>query len=87
MLPFRSILSMRETRMWDDRRGSNLIDGGAPFYDTYACEDGRWVAVGALEPEFFAQLLRGLGLDSSVVPAQSEVPASWASLDGDSRSP
>jgi alpha-methylacyl-CoA racemase len=82
-----AILSMRETRMWDDRRGSNLIDGGAPFYDTYACEDGRWVAVGALEPEFFAQLLRGLGLDSTVVPAQSEVPASWASLDGDSRSP
>ena len=52
-----AILSMRETGMWNDGRGSNLIDGGAPFYDTYVCEDGRWVAVGALEAEFYANLL------------------------------
>lgn len=68
-----AILSMRENGMWNDRRGSNLLDGGAPFYDTYACEDGRWVAVGALEPEFFAQLLGGLGLDPTAVPAQSDM--------------
>jgi alpha-methylacyl-CoA racemase len=74
-----SILSMRETGMWNDGRGSNLIDGGAPFYDTYVCKDGRWVAVGALEAEFYANLLAGLGLDSTVVPAQSQVQR-WPEL-------
>ena len=47
---------------WQDRRGVNLLDGGVPFYDTYACADGRFVAVGALEPQFYAALLDGLGL-------------------------
>ena len=73
------ILSMREIGMWNDGRGSNLIDGGAPFYDTYVCEDGRWVAVGALEAEFYANLLTGLGLDPTVVPAQSQVQR-WPEL-------
>jgi alpha-methylacyl-CoA racemase len=53
-------------RQWDARaegRGRNLLDGGAPFYDTYACADGRFVAVGALEPKFFAELVARLGLD------------------------
>ena len=43
-------------------RGENVLDGGCPWYDTYATRDGRYVAVGALEPQFFAALLRGLGL-------------------------
>ncbi len=47
---------------WRDERGTNLLDGGAPFYDTYACADGRHVAVGAIEPQFYAQLLAGLDL-------------------------
>lgn len=47
---------------WRDVRGANLLDGGAPFYDTYPCADGRFVAVGALEPPFYAALLAGLGL-------------------------
>ena len=47
---------------WSDRRQSNLIDGAAPFYDTYACADGRHVAVGALEPAFYALFLERLGL-------------------------
>lgn len=42
---------------WEDRREANLLDGGAPFYDTYVCADGKHVAVGALEPQFYAQLL------------------------------
>src|SRR2546430_8892766 len=42
---------------WRDERGTNLLDGGAPFYDTYATADGRHVAVGALEPQVFAELL------------------------------
>ena len=49
---------------WAGGRGGNLLDGGAPFYDTYECADGRCVAVGALEPKFFAELLARLGLDA-----------------------
>ena len=48
---------------WEDRRGANLLDGGMPFYACYACADGRHVAVGALEPAFFAALVKGLGLE------------------------
>ena len=47
---------------WRDERGSNLLDGGAPFYATYRCADGGYVAIGALEPQFHAQLLERLGL-------------------------
>jgi alpha-methylacyl-CoA racemase len=47
---------------WSDERGTNLLDSGAPFYDAYECGDGRWIAVGALEPQFYADLLEGLGL-------------------------
>jgi alpha-methylacyl-CoA racemase len=53
-------------RQWDARaagRGHNLLDGGAPFYASYACADGGFVAVGALEPKFFAELVARLGLD------------------------
>jgi alpha-methylacyl-CoA racemase len=49
---------------WSDSRGTNLLDGGAPFYDTYQTSDGGYVAVGALERRFYQQLLVGLGLDS-----------------------
>ena len=48
---------------WSDERGSNLLDGGAPFYDTYACADGRYVAIGALEPQFWAVVVDTLGLE------------------------
>jgi alpha-methylacyl-CoA racemase len=48
--------------LWRDARGSNRLDGGAPFYDTYQCADGEYVAVGALEPQFFAALLDLLDL-------------------------
>lgn len=56
------LLALRGIGRWSDSRGSNLLDGAAPFYATYACADGRYVAVGALEPQFFAELLHGLGL-------------------------
>ena len=52
-----------KTRAWDDERGRNLLDGGAPFYRCYETKDeGKYVAVGALEPKFFEQLLQGMGL-------------------------
>jgi alpha-methylacyl-CoA racemase len=65
--------------LWRDERGVNLLDTGAPFYDTYACADGRHVAVGALEPQFYAALLRGLGLDEADLPTQLD-PLGWPVL-------
>ncbi|MFF2847361.1 CaiB/BaiF CoA transferase family protein [Streptomyces sp. NPDC058001] len=63
-------LAVRGMGVWSDERGANLLDGAAPFYDTYACADGEYVAVAALEPHFFAALLDGLGLDPARPPAQ-----------------
>ncbi len=55
---------------WSPERGTNLLDGAAPFYDTYTCQDGRHVAVGAIEPQFYRELLAGLGLDPGTLPDQ-----------------
>lgn len=57
---------------WADERGVNMLDGGAPFYDTYTCSDGRHVAVGAIESQFYAKLLDGLGLAGADLPAQHD---------------
>jgi alpha-methylacyl-CoA racemase len=62
-----------------NERGTNMLDSGAPYYDSYACADGRWVAVGALEPQFFAALLAGLGIDPAEVGAQNDL-ANWPGL-------
>jgi len=71
--------SLRACGLWSDERGANLLDSGTPFYDTYACSDGRYVAVGALEPQFYAALLEGLGLIGEDLPAQLD-PAGWPVL-------
>jgi alpha-methylacyl-CoA racemase len=55
---------------WNLQRGSNLLDGGAPFYDAYETADGEYVAVGCLEPKFFATLLEHLGLSAADLPEQ-----------------
>ena len=47
---------------WSLNRHDNLLDGAAPFYTTYQCSDGKWVAVGAIEPQFYAALLERIGL-------------------------
>ncbi len=58
---------------WNVERGTNLLDSGAPFYDVYECADGGWLAVAALEPQFYAQLLEGLGLaDDDSLPGQDD---------------
>ena len=54
--------------LWSETRGANLLDGGAPFYRCYTCADGRFVAVGALEPQFYAALIAGLGLTPEAAP-------------------
>jgi alpha-methylacyl-CoA racemase len=69
--------SQRSAGLMNDERGSNLLDGGAPYYDTYRCADGEYMAVGALEPQFFAELVRVLGLAD--LPRQGEV-AAWPQL-------
>lgn len=64
------LYGLRAGGRWQDQRGVNLLDGGAPFYDTYATADGGHVAVGALEPKFYAELLAGLGLSDADLPGQ-----------------
>jgi len=62
------IWARRATGEWSDNRCDNELDGAAPYYTTYPCKDGKYIAVGALEPQFYAQLLRGLGLDPKLMP-------------------
>ncbi len=64
---------------FSNERGTNLLDSGAPFYDSYAGADGRWVAVGALEPQFFAALLEGLAIDPAEVGEQHD-RSQWPSM-------
>jgi len=52
--------------------GTNVLDTGAPFYDTYECADGRYVAVGAIEPQFYAALLAKLELDAGALPNRDD---------------
>jgi alpha-methylacyl-CoA racemase len=73
------IYGMRALGAWTDERGANLLDGGAPFYDTYEAADGGYLAVGALEPQFYAALLAGLGLAGEDLPAQHD-RARWPEL-------
>jgi len=71
--------SMLANGGWQDQRAANLLDGGAPFYRTYRCSDGGFVAVGALEPQFYAELLNGLGLADAGLPAQLD-RTGWPTL-------
>ena len=73
------IHGLRAAGAWRDERGSNLLDGGAPFYDTYQTADGKFLAVGALEAKFYAELLDRLGLDASDLPPQLD-PSGWPAL-------
>ncbi len=57
---------------WSDARGTNLLDGGAPFYATYETADGQWVSIAAIEPKFYAELARRIGLDERFVAAQND---------------
>ncbi len=63
---------MRALGMWTDERGTNMLDTGAPYYDTYECADGRYVSVGAIESQFYAAMLAGLGLDPEDLPGQND---------------
>jgi alpha-methylacyl-CoA racemase len=73
------LYSMQDTGDWSDDAGTNLLDTGAPYYDVYPCADGRFLAVGALEPQFFAVLAELLELDPAVRRTRED-PATWPEL-------
>jgi alpha-methylacyl-CoA racemase len=72
--------SLRAAGIWNDRRGANTLDTGAPYYDTYETSDGKYVAVGAIEPQFYAMLLDGLGCADDPDFARRDDPAAWPML-------
>jgi alpha-methylacyl-CoA racemase len=65
--------------MWKDERRANMLDGGAHFYDTYQCADGRWVSIGSIEPQFYALLLEKAGLEDPEFARQHD-RAAWPDL-------
>ncbi len=73
------ITGLRGAGLWNEARGTNLLDSGAHFYEAYETLDGKHVAVGAIEPQFYANLIEKLGLGSEILPAQMD-RASWSAM-------
>ena len=73
------IWGFRQDGLWSDTRGVNMLDGGAPYYDTYTCADGKHIAIGAIEPQFYAEMIKGLGLDGADLPDQNDM-GRWPEL-------
>jgi alpha-methylacyl-CoA racemase len=65
--------------MWTEERGTNLLDTGAHFYDVYETSDGRYVSIGSIEPQFYAELLRITGLEGESLPHQMD-RSQWSAL-------
>jgi len=74
------IHGMLDAGAWTDERGANLLDTGAPFYDVYTCADGTYLAVGALEDQFYAALLEGLGLAGDPTLPDRADRSAWPAL-------
>jgi alpha-methylacyl-CoA racemase len=70
---------MAAANQWSERRGDNVLDGAAPWYATYETQDGKYVAIGAIEPKFYDELLQRLGLADEGLPAQHD-RAGWPAL-------
>ena len=64
------IYGMLASGLYREQRGTNFLDSGAQFYDAYACKDGRHVAIGSIEPKFYAELLEKTGLQDAGLPKQ-----------------
>jgi len=71
--------AMRDTGHWVDARGANQPQGGAPFYRCYETSDGKYVAVAAVEPKFYSDLIDGLGLDPALLATQHD-RSQWPGL-------
>ncbi len=72
--------SFKNMGMWADAAGHNLLDGAAHFYDTYACADGQYIAIGSIEPQFYALLLQTLGLEGDANFAAQLDRSAWPAL-------
>lgn len=70
---------LRALGFWTDRRGENFLDSGAHFYDVYETADGKYVSIGAIEPKFYAELLRLAGIEEKGLPAQMD-RAKWPEM-------
>jgi alpha-methylacyl-CoA racemase len=66
------MFGLRAAGQWSEQRHDNLLDGGAPYYDTYRCADDKWISVGALEPQFFAALIGKLQIPASEFPKHED---------------
>lgn len=73
------IWSFKHMGIWSDERGTNMLDTGAHFYDTYETADGRYVSIGSIEPQFYAELLRLTGLEGEELPRQMD-KAAWPEM-------
>lgn len=78
-LLFGAQFGLHAAGLWADQRGVNLLDSGAPFYDVYETSDGKYVAVGAIEPQFYALLLEKTGLAGVSLPHQMDRQA-WPAM-------
>jgi alpha-methylacyl-CoA racemase len=84
------VLEMRTFDGWNDRRADNVLDGAAPYYRTYACADGRHLAVGCIEPQFYQAMITILGLQPDELPDRDdrrEWPRLTERVRGDLRTP
>ena len=70
---------LKQIGVWDEALGANVLDTGAPFYDTYETADGKFISLGSLEPQFYAELIQRLGLESEGLPAQMD-RSGWDTL-------
>ena len=71
------IYSLRSDDLWIDRRGANLLDGAAPFYDSYETADGKFIALGSIEPQFHREMLRLVGLGEDPDMAAQDDRTAW----------
>ena len=72
-------LALRQRGTWTGQREDNLLDGGAPYYRCYSTKDRKYVAVGAIEPQFYAALIDTMGLDGETLPGQND-RAAWPEM-------
>ena len=74
-----SFFGAKKVGFWSDERGTNMLDSGAHFYDSYECADGEYISVGAIEPKFYHNLISVLGLQDEALPDQMDMK-SWPEM-------
>jgi alpha-methylacyl-CoA racemase len=69
----------QQSGFWKDEVGTNMLDSGAPWYDAYETSDGKYISIGSIEPQFYAELITKIGLENESLPDQND-PAGWPAL-------